>query len=76
MMNPAPNAAGPSLDAREKNTETNVAAAISGSRSAGSDRLTMKIMMVTKIPTVSATAAPSAVATVERGSARETNRTM
>ena len=76
-MNPATKKAGASSPVvRARNMATNVMTAISGTRSAGSERLIMKTATAAKIATMTATPAISAVITVDAASGREMNSTM
>ena len=75
-MKPATKNTGPSGEVRERNIATKVITAISGIRSAGSDRLSMKTAIVAKIASTTAMPEISAVRTVEAASRPDRNRTI
>ena len=75
-MKPATKNTGPSGEARDRNIAPKVIAAISGIRSAGSDRLSMNTAIVAKIASTTAMPEISAVRTVEAASRPDRNRTI
>ena len=75
-MKPATKNTGPGVEVRDRNIATKVIAAISGIRSAGSDRLSMKTAIVAKIARTTAMPASSAVRIVVTASRPDTNRTI
>ena len=74
MIKPTTKNTDPIVAARERNIAPKIVSAMSGIRSAGSDKLSMKTAIVTKIASTAAMPVISAVSTVETASCRDRNR--